>query len=195
VPQSNSTSDMTGPAYGETRKLPDDAELLARTARGDEQAFRALVDRHARYLYGIAHSMSGNAADAEDLVQETLIAALNSTFRGESAVRTWLVGILVRRAGMLRRTKARHPTSPMEIEPPGSKPAATAGSDVRMDLTVMLEQLSPEHRQVIILRELEGLTYDEMAEAIGVPRGTIESRLHRAREELRRRFKGYLKQD
>jgi RNA polymerase sigma-70 factor (ECF subfamily) len=183
---------MTGDS-GETKKLPDDAELLARTSRGDEQAFKILVDRHARYLYGIAHSMSGNAADAEDLVQETLIAALNSHFRGESAVRTWLVGILVRRAGMLRRSKMRRPTSVIEIEPPTREPAATAGSDVRLDLTVMLEHLSPEHRQVIVLRELEGLSYDEMAEVVGVPRGTIESRLHRAREELRKRFKGYLK--
>jgi RNA polymerase sigma-70 factor (ECF subfamily) len=182
---------MTGPS-GESRKLPDDAELLARTAAGDEQAFRVLVDRHARYLYGIAYSLSASAADAEDLVQETFIAALNSTFRGESRVRTWLVGILVRRAGMLRRTKRRHPTSPLNVEPAGTRPAATAAADVRMDLAVMLEQLSPEHQQVIILRELEGLSYDEMARVVGVPRGTIESRLHRAREDLRRRFKGYL---
>jgi RNA polymerase sigma-70 factor (ECF subfamily) len=183
---------MTSPASGETRKLPDDPELLARGASGDEQAFRALVDRHARYLYGVAHALSQNAADAEDLVQETLVAALSSKFRGESAVRTWLVGILVRRAGMLRRSRSRRPASALEVDPPSPAPHATAGSDVRMDLTVMLEQLSPEHRQVIILRELEGLSYEEMAEAIGVPRGTVESRLHRAREELRKRYKGYL---
>jgi RNA polymerase sigma-70 factor (ECF subfamily) len=93
---------------------------------------------------------------------------------------------------MLRRTKSRKPAAPMEVEPPSNKPEATAGSDVRMDLTTMLQALSPDHRQVIVLREVEGLSYDEMAEAIGVPRGTVESRLHRAREELRRRFKIYL---
>ena len=56
----------------------------------------------------------------------------------------------------------------------------------------MLAQLTPEHRQVIILRELQGMSYEEMAQALDVPRGTVESRLHRAREELRKRFKGYL---
>ena len=61
-----------------------------------------------------------------------------------------------------------------------------------MDLAAMLETLSDEHRQVIVLRELEGLSYEEMARTLHVPRGTVESRLHRAREELRKRFKGYL---
>jgi RNA polymerase sigma-70 factor (ECF subfamily) len=60
-----------------------------------------------------------------------------------------------------------------------------------MDLAVMLEQLSPEHREVIVLRELEGMTYEQIAATLEVPRGTVESRLHRAREDLRKRFKGY----
>src|SRR5215207_3971103 len=76
-------------------------------SRGDESAFRALVDRHGRYLTGVAFSLCGNATDAEDLVQETLVAALTSTFRGESKVRTWLVQILVRRAALLRRSRKR----------------------------------------------------------------------------------------
>ena len=76
---------------------------------------------------------------------------------------------------------------------PAKTPAsAVAGSDARLDLAVMLEALSPEHRKVIVLREVEGLSYDEMAAALGVPRGTVESRLFRAREELRKKFKGYL---
>jgi RNA polymerase sigma factor (sigma-70 family) len=69
--------------------------------------------------------------------------------------------------------------------------ASAGGPDARMDLSVMLERLSPEHREVIVLRELEGLTYEQIATALAVPRGTVESRLHRAREELRKRFKGY----
>src|SRR4051812_34923954 len=74
----------------------DDAELLRQVGRGDETAFRELVSRHARYLYGIAYSMTQNAADAEDVVQETFVAVIRSTFRGEASVRTWLVQILVR---------------------------------------------------------------------------------------------------
>ena len=72
------------------------------------------------------------------------------------------------------------------------KPSEASGTEAKLDLTTMLQKLSPEHRAVIVLRELERLSYDEMAEALGIPRGTVESRLHRAREELRRKFKGYL---
>ena len=86
--------------------MPDDTELLAQIGRGDQAAFRTLLDRHARYLFGVAHAMSGSEADAEDIVQETLIGALNSSgrFRGESSVRTWLVRILVNRVRMWRRS-------------------------------------------------------------------------------------------
>jgi RNA polymerase sigma-70 factor (ECF subfamily) len=183
------------PAQGEAGSVQDDAELLRRAAQGDVEAQHALIDRHGRYLFGIAHALSNNPHDAEDLVQETFMGAFRTRFRGESSLRTWLVKILMRRAGMLRRTRQRK--GPMlsldaaATEPPAdSVPGASA--DARMDLTHMLAALSPEHRQVILLREIEGLSYEQIAEAIGVPRGTVESRLHRAREELRRRFKGYM---
>jgi RNA polymerase sigma-70 factor (ECF subfamily) len=192
----NSTADVVASAAEEAPRVSDDAELLRRSPN-DPAAYRELVGRHARYLYGIAYSMSGNAADAEDLVQETFAATLTSHFRGEAAVRTWLVQILVRRAAMLRRGR-KHPAVAGriglsdELEPAKRPASAVAGTDAKLDLAVMLETLSPEHRQVIVLREVEGLSYDEMAAALGVPRGTVESRLHRARAELRRRFEGYL---
>jgi RNA polymerase sigma-70 factor (ECF subfamily) len=188
---------------GEPRKLPSDADLLAQTGQGNQDAFRELVNRHGRYLYGVAHSLSGNSADAEDLVQETLIGALGSRFRGESSVRTWLVGILVRRAGMLYRTKRRRARSlslsssswpdegAPQADPVSRAPEGSAGTDARLDLSVMLQRLSPEHREVIVLRELEGMTYEQIAGTLSIPQGTVESRLHRAREELRKKFKGY----
>jgi RNA polymerase sigma-70 factor (ECF subfamily) len=173
--------------------VPSDIELLRRIGHGAQDAFRELVNRHSRYLYGIAFSLTGNSTDAEDVVQETFIAVINSKFRGESAVRTWLVQILIRRAAMLRRSKRRS-TTPLEgVNDASAMPArGSGGSDARLDLAVMLEALSVEHRQVIVLRELEGMSYEEMAIALDVPRGTVESRLHRARNELRERFKGYL---
>ena len=195
-PLCNSTVEMVVSASEEAPRVPDDAELLRRMP-SDPTAYRELVGRHARYLYGIAFSLSGNAADAEDLVQETFAATLTSEFRGEAVVRTWLVQILVRRAAMLRRGR-KHPAIAGRIglsdeATPAKTPASgVAGSDARLDLAVMLEALSPEHRQVIVLREIEGLSYDEMAAALGVPRGTVESRLHRARAELRRRYQEYL---
>jgi RNA polymerase sigma-70 factor (ECF subfamily) len=187
----------------------DDRELLRLGGRGDDDAFKALVDRHAPYLFGVAHGLTANPADAEDLVQETFLAAAQGGYRGEAAVRTWLVAILVRRAAMMRRTAGRRGGTHLSLSgsargddaddnaPPaidvaasGSTPAA--GAEAKLDLATMLSKLSDDHRAVIVLREIEGMSYEEMAAALGVPRGTIESRLYRAREELRRQFKGYL---
>jgi RNA polymerase sigma-70 factor (ECF subfamily) len=179
--------------HGEAREpVPDDSELLEQIRRGDQAAYRALLDRHARYLFGIAHSLTrGRASDAEDLVQETFMGALTGHFRGESSVRTWLVKILVNRAAMLRRTRSRHPESALPASV-GSSSGGESGVEAKLDLTTMLDALSEDHREVIVLRELQGLSYEEMSKALNVPRGTVESRLHRAREELRKKFKGYL---
>jgi RNA polymerase sigma-70 factor, ECF subfamily len=194
-PTGNSTIDIAARPAPEPQaaEVPSDVELLRRIAHGAQDAFRELVDRHSRYLYGIAYSLTGHSTDAEDVVQETFVAVINSKFRGESAVRTWLVQILIRRAAMLRRSRRRSTTSLEGSNDASAVPArGSGGSDAKLDLAVMLQALSVEHRQVIVLRELEGMSYDEMAIALGVPRGTVESRLHRARNELRERFKGYL---
>lgn len=172
-------------------RIPDDAALLKQIRHGDAAAFRALVDRHARYLYGIAYSLCQNAADAEDVVQETLVGVLNGNFRGESTARTWMVQILVRQAAMLRRKKRNASVRLQPLSEVLVTTDAAAGSQAKLDLAVMLESLSAEHREVIILREIEQLSYEEMAAALHVPRGTVESRLHRARSELRERFRSY----
>ena len=177
--------------------MQDDAELLRQIGRGEQSALTALMDRHGSYLYGVARALASNAADADDLIQETLLGVLKSKFRGESSVRTWLVRILINQAAMLRRSRARRggdakevPAEEANIE--SKAPPVELGVAAKLDLTAMLEALSPEHRAVIVLRELEGMSYEEMSRALDVPRGTVESRLHRAREELRRRFKGYM---
>ncbi|GMV97808.1 MAG: DNA-directed RNA polymerase sigma-70 factor [Phycisphaerae bacterium] len=181
----------------EARQVPEDQELIRQVGRGDPAAFRALVDQHGRYLYGVAFGLTGHAADAEDLVQETFAGALKGRFRGESSLRTWLVGILVRQASQLRRSRRRR-VRPASLDDPavharvGGTAATARGAEARLDLATMLESLSAEHRAVVVLREIEGQSYEEMARTLGVPVGTVESRLHRAREELRRRFKAYL---
>src|SRR5258706_8824271 len=112
-PTGNSTIETAArPAPQQAAVAPSDVELLRQIGHGAQDAFRELVNRHSRYLYGIASSLTGNSADAEDVVQETFIAVINSKFRGESAVRTWLVQILIRRAAMLRRSKRRAGASP-----------------------------------------------------------------------------------
>jgi len=177
---------------------PADAVLLERARDGDASALHDLVDRHAARLFRTAVSLLGNAADAEDVLQETLAGAFRGlrTFQGLASVKTWLTGILVRQVAMHRRRAGRQEARLIRlqaIEPvTPDVPPATGRVDTRLDVTAAIRSLAPDHRDVIILRELEGLSYDEMAEALGVPRGTVESRLFRARRRLQELLKGYL---
>jgi RNA polymerase sigma-70 factor (ECF subfamily) len=164
-----------------------DAELFARLGRGEDAAFREVVDRCGAYLFGIARTLVSRNDEAEDVVQETLAALLKLKPRGEASLKTLLVSILVRQAALSRR-KAK-PWMRIADDRVGGRPAATSidaqqAVDARLDLPVLLERLSPEHREVIVLRELEQMSYEQMAATLGLPRGTIESRLHRAREQL-----------
>lgn len=165
-----------------------DAVLLKLAAQGDGAAFQKLVDRHAAGLLRLACGLVGNRSDAEDVVQETFLGAFKAagTFEGRSTVRTWLGQILVRQAAALRRS--RRTRQALALEENVLANTGTSRSvqvDRREDVMVMLQRLSPEHREVIVLREFEQMSYDEIASALGVPRGTVESRLHRARAELR----------
>ena len=164
-------------------------EFLRRLRKQEQAAFHELVDQFSQQLFRVAYSMVGNAADAEDVVQETFTAAFAGIgkFRGESTLRTWLMQILVRQCARVRRSRGRKMAIGIEkAEQPTHDPAPA--SESRMDVIEMLQKLSPEHREVIVLRELQGMGYEEMAAALKIPRGTVESRLHRAREELKRAF-------
>ncbi len=175
----------------EHRPEVDDIGLLRRVAAGDSKAFKELVDRHAPRLYRLAVSLVSNAADGGDVLQETMVGAFEGTkgFQGRSSVKTWLTRILILQAAKWRRSRKRTEPLPLAMPTGGSDNAAKAAS--RMDIAAALQLLSPEHREVLALREFEQMSYEEMAEALDVPRGTIESRLHRARSELREKLKSY----
>ncbi len=184
---------MNDPQTDEPRPTPDDDPLLLRRAAGgDGKAFRLLVDRHADRMYRLAVSLVGNRTDAEDVLQEAFAGAYKSagSFRGGSTVKTWLSRILATQAAKWwRDRKGRRPEALDDSAGGGS--GGEAGVAAKMDLHAALDRLSPEHRQVLVLRELDGMGYEQMAAALGVPRGTIESRLHRARAELRRLLSAY----
>lgn len=180
-----------------------DLELVRTAASGDSAAFHALVDRHSKDMFRLALSLSRSRSDAEDIVQETFAGAYQGlkNFGGRSSVKTWLSRILIRRAAKLwhksKRLRMAAPLDVAEQESAGSNGRLTVASastsvDARIDLAAVLQRLSPQHHEIIVLRELQGMTYDEIAETLGVPRGTVESRLHRARQELQQRLKGYL---
>lgn len=179
-----------------------DAELVERVRRGDETAFHTIVDRYAAILYRLAVVMVNNVTDAEDIVQETLTGAYISfpRFEGRASLKTWLTRILMKQVARHRRYWRLRRATSIDAMRDETGDAFEAGvgavtpesTGARLDLQTMLAALSPEHRQVLVLREVEGFSYTEIAEAMGVPMGTVESRLYRARHELRRRFGEFL---
>jgi RNA polymerase sigma-70 factor (ECF subfamily) len=184
---------------------PTDDELVRGAQAGDANAFAGLVQRYTAGLTRLASSMLSSDADADDVVQETFIGALRRmpNFEGRSSVKTWLTRILLNRVAKLYRSKRVRRSASIDAmlaEPGGgpgsgterlSVPSSTGAVDSRVDVKQMLEALTPEHREVLVLRELEGLSYEEIAQTLGVPRGTVESRLHRARRQLKAKFEGY----
>jgi RNA polymerase sigma-70 factor (ECF subfamily) len=175
---------------------PDDRELVGRARQGDHAAFHELVDRYAASMLGLAAYLVGNVTDAEDIVQETFSGAFRGlkAFRGRSSVKTWLTRILIRQVAAHLRGRRRFPGLPRSKSSAGEPlcPSASQSVDARMDVTAAILALSPEHREVVVLRELQGLSYEEIAEVLAVPRGTVESRLFRARRAMQELLKDYL---
>lgn len=178
--------------------MRDEPKLAARAARGDVEAFGALFNRYAREVYRLACSMGHGGSDAEDLMQDTFLAALEgiARYEGRSSFKTWLLGILFRQSHQRIRYTRRRATEVFdEHEVSGHVgrlvPPANVGHDCRLDVHAMLQTLSPEHRAVVVLRELEGLSYEEIAATLEIPRGTVESRLFRARALLREQLHEY----
>jgi RNA polymerase sigma-70 factor, ECF subfamily len=174
-----------------------DSDLVVRAQRGEQWAFHALVNRHSDALYRLACILVGNDADAEDVLQETFLGAVGQIkdFQGRSAVKTWLTRILINQAHNLRRSRKVRRATSVEDAPSGDR-SLTASSPAepsayRMDVEKMLGTLAPEFRAVLILRDLQGFTYEEIAESLNIPRGTVESRIHRARSAIRERFQEY----
>jgi RNA polymerase sigma-70 factor (ECF subfamily) len=161
-----------------------DGETLARAQMGDRDAFAALYERYADVVYAFLRRMLGDDATAEDALQDTFLRIARSlpSFRvdGPAALSTWILTI-ARRAAF---TPRRPPPSVPLREPAAVGPAPVELAAVRRRLEDALGALSPEQREVFVLRELSQLSYDEIAAAVGVDVGTVRSRLHRARAAL-----------
>jgi len=181
---------------------PSDLELIRQAAEGDSQAFHTLVDRHASELFRLALSLSATRSDAEDTVQETLLGAYRGmrSFDARASVKTWLKRILVRQAARTwnksRASRKALALEAVDVEPPPSAASvreamATGAVDRKIDIAAVLKTLPREYREILVLREFEQMSYTEIAEALGVPQGTVESRLHRARADLKNKLKSY----
>ena len=182
--------------------VTDDSELVERALAGEQNAFRSLYDRYQQKIYALVGSMTGPGEDVHDIVQEAFVRAFRSlkNFRGHSSFYTWLYRIAINAATDHRRKQARQSqhrsARPLEEIDRGPTQIAAPESDnpeadlYRSELSGLmnraLKTLSDEHRQVIVLREINGLSYQEIAEVTGVTIGTVMSRLHYGRGKLAR---------
>ncbi|WP_228078719.1 RNA polymerase sigma factor [Streptomyces profundus] len=169
----------------------DDALLAVRAAEGDEAAFEVLVRRHGPPLLRLAGHLLGGSADAEDAVQDALVSAWRRLpeFRGDSSFRSWMYRIVTNRC--LNLLRSRRPVAQLEAVPEPAAPAAQASPERTVEnlvavraLREALTGLSPEQRACWVLREFHGLSYDEIAEAVGITRQAVRGRLFRARRYL-----------
>ena len=174
------------------RSAEADRVLVEAAARGSREAFDELVRRHQVAIVNLVRVLTSGCADAEDLAQDVFVRAWKSlrTFRGDSAFRTWIhrVAINVVRTDRAKRGKAiRLFRQPHEQDP--EPPAVDAPVDThlarRQAIDRALATLPDELRTAVTLRDLQGLDYQEIASLLGVPIGTVESRIFRARQRLK----------
>ncbi|HEY8740510.1 MAG TPA: RNA polymerase sigma factor [Candidatus Dormibacteraeota bacterium] len=169
----------------------DEDELVERCRSGDGEAFRVLLERHQAMLFGLAHRITGHREDAMDALQDSCIKAWSAigSHRGGS-FRSWMSTIVARTC--LDRVRARKNVTPLQDDDgviplpdpaPGPEGRALARMRVRL-IEASLAQLSPDHRAIVLMRDLGGLSYEEIADGLAVPVGTVRSRLARARVAL-----------
>jgi RNA polymerase sigma-70 factor (ECF subfamily) len=183
-----------------------DRDLVDRASRGDRGAFQMLVERYQKRVYGIAYGMVYNADDALDISQEAFIRVHRylDSFQGSSSFYTWLYRIVVNLCVDHLRRKSHEAavdyddtlqhTDTSELQPSAiGDPVRSLGDrELGAQLERALQQLSPIHRAVLQLREVEGLSYQEMAKVMGCSVGTIMSRLFHARKRMQKMLAGYL---
>ena len=172
-------------------------ELVRAAAGGDTEAFARLVRTYENKIYSLAFRMCGSADDAGDIAQEAFLAAWRGlpAFRGEAGFATWLYRLASNAAiDYLRRQRKQRGELSLDDEElgldavdagPGPQDAAE-GEEVRSAVAAGLGALSEGHRQVLVLRELQGLSYEEIAAVLAVDLGTVKSRISRARSALRK---------
>ena len=172
-------------------------ELVRAAAGGDTEAFARLVRTYENKIYSLAFRMCGSADDASDIAQEAFLAAWRGlpSFRGDSGFATWLYRLTSNAAiDYLRRQKKQRGDMSLDDEElrldavdtgPGPQDAAER-TEVRSVVAAGLQELSEGHRQVLVLREIQGLSYEEIADVLEVDLGTVKSRISRARSALRK---------
>lgn len=183
---------------------PSDAELVERFKGGDRRAYGEIVKRYQHRVYGLCLRWMGDEAVAQEVAQDVFLALFRSLdrFRGDAQLSTWIYRVVVnhcknRRLYRIRRAVDRHEPLEGDREDEDAPKRQLAGDDPPPDtglhrtqaealIQVALQELDEEQRSIIVLRDVEDLSYEEIADLLGLPRGTVKSRLHRARAQLAR---------
>jgi RNA polymerase sigma-70 factor (ECF subfamily) len=186
-----------------------DRELARASSNGDRDAFRELVERYQRKIVAVAMGMVHNQDDALEIAQETFVKAYENLaqFKGESSFYSWLYRIAFNLAIDFQRREQRRPTVPLEErpggggedieQPPGDRlpddPFKRIESkEVGERVLEAISELTPDHKAVILLREVEGLSYEEISRVMQCSKGTVMSRLHYARKKLQSKLRDCL---
>jgi RNA polymerase sigma-70 factor (ECF subfamily) len=188
-----------------------DTQFIERLKKGDAAAFESLVAERSGEIYGLLYRLTENSEEARDLTQETFLRAFQSIgqFRGDADLRTWIYRIAINQARnrwRWWRRRRRDSTVSLDSTEEGGAMALTRlpadhGNTPEQNtlaherervLRAALQTLGRAYKETLILRDIEGFSYEEVAEALGISIGTVKSRLARGRSELRRKLEGSL---
>jgi RNA polymerase sigma-70 factor (ECF subfamily) len=178
----------------------DEARIVRGLRAGIEEAYEDLIVRYEQQLFGMVYRLLGNQTDAADVVQEVFLKIFRTihSFREQSSLRTWIYRIAVNEAHNHRRWFARHCRSDVSMEDEGTSPLAYTAdpgrspyeqaldSENRTLIERALARINPVFRTAVVLRDIQNLSYEEIAEILQVSLGTVKSRILRGREALRR---------
>src|SRR6202158_403245 len=197
---------MTG--GDKTPDAVDDRRLVRAAQRGDQSAFRQLVERYQRRVYQLALGMMKDSDEAMDISQETFVRVHRylPSFKGDSSFFTWTYRIAMNLSLDAQRKKARSERVDLEdgdeaeieaaMDPPSPALAGPQRAALNAELKGKIEEalagLSENHRAILLLRELEGLSYEELSKVLGIRKGTVMSRLFHARLKMQSKLREYL---
>jgi RNA polymerase sigma-70 factor (ECF subfamily) len=166
-----------------------DEQLIEAFVAGERPAFEEIVRRHEDRLFGLALRMTGNRTDALDATQDAFVAAFRRahSFRGDSAFGTWLYRVAINVTQDLLRKRSRDVVSETEVEEhaaTGSVERVEDAAVARLDVARALAALPEEYREAVVMHDLGGVPYDEIARLTQTPMGTVKSRISRGRRQL-----------
>lgn len=187
--------------------VSDDLRLVERVQKGDAAAFEELVHRYHRSVYNLALRLTDNPEDASDIAQETFLKVYRNmhTFRGDAELKTWIYRITVNQSSNLLRwwrRRFRHKSIAIDPEYDGgvserltssleTPEQTTLNTERRRMIQEALSRVKFDFRVAVILRDIEGLSYEEIGQTLGLSVGTVKSRISRGREELREQLKKF----